>query len=163
MRYVHDEISDNYRFTNLQAAVGLAQLEKLDEHIKKKREIGKRYMDCLNGISGIKLPVERTEYAENIYWVFGLVLSESVSIGARDMVKVLHDRGIGARTFFWCIHEQPVYKRSGLFSDECYPIAQMLARYGLYLPCGLGIQTGMVNQVANILKLVLEEKKWLET
>ena len=75
-RYVHDEISDNYRFTNLQAAVGLAQLERLDEFVDKKRNMGKFYTEHLAGIKGIKLPIAETEYAENIYWVYGLVLAK---------------------------------------------------------------------------------------
>ena len=69
VRYVHDEISDNYRFTNLQAAVGLAQLERLDEFVKRKREMGKYYTERLQDVEGLILTMEKTAYADNIYWV----------------------------------------------------------------------------------------------
>ena len=73
VRYVHDEISDNYRFTNLQAAVGLAQLERLDEFVGKKRRMGSYYTEKLREIDGLILPLEKTDYADNIYWVYGIV------------------------------------------------------------------------------------------
>ena len=72
VRYVHDEISDNYRFTNLQAAVGLAQLERLDEFVRKKRQMGRYYTERLSDITGLILPIEKTDYADNIYWVYGI-------------------------------------------------------------------------------------------
>ena len=108
-RYVHDEISDNYRFTNLQAAVGLAQLERLDEFIERKREMGRYYTEHFKGVEGLILPVERTAYSENIYWVYGLVLDNSIQTNNREVQKLLSDEGIGSRTFFWGMHEQPVY------------------------------------------------------
>ena len=80
VRYIHDEISDNYRFTNLQAAVGLAQLERLDEFVIKKRKMGKYYTKNLKNIDGLILPIERTEYADNIYWVYGLVLQKDIQV-----------------------------------------------------------------------------------
>ena len=78
VRYIHDEISDNYRFTNLQAAVGLAQLERLNEFVAKKRYMGRYYTERLNGIKGLMLPIEKTDYADNIYWVYGIVLDLSL-------------------------------------------------------------------------------------
>lgn len=137
VRYVHDEISDNYRFTNLQAAVGLAQLERLEEFIQMKRDMGKFYTEHLQGVKGLKLPIDHTTYAENIYWVYGLVLDENINIDNREMQKILANEGIGTRTFFWCMHEQPVYQNMGLFVGERYKNAEYLARKGFYIPSGL--------------------------
>ena len=100
VRYVHDEISDNYRFTNLQAAVGLAQLERLDEFIQKKRDMGKYYTEKLQGVKGIQLPIEKTSYADNIYWVYGILLKEEIKVDNRQIQKLLASEGIGTRTFF---------------------------------------------------------------
>ena len=147
IRYVHDEISDNYRFTNMQAAVGLAQLERLEEFIEIKRNMGKFYTEELRGVKGLRLPVEKTSYADNIYWVYGLVLDEDINIDNRQMQKLLANEGVGARTFFWCMHEQPVYQKKGLFAGEKYQNAEYLARKGFYIPSGLALNKEQMSQV----------------
>ena len=149
VRYVHDEISDNYRFTNLQAAVGLAQLERLDEFIERKRRMGCYYTEKLKEIDGLLLPIERTDYAENIYWVYGLVLKEDIPADNRKVQQLLAEEGIGSRTFFWCMHEQPVYRRRGLFEGETYPNAEYLARKGFYIPSGLALTEGQMMEVVS--------------
>lgn len=157
VRYVHDEISDNYRFTNLQAAVGLAQLERLSEFVAKKREMGKFYTENLSGIKGIKLPIAKTDYADNIYWVYGIVLDEDVETSNREIVKKLASEGIGARTFFWCMHEQPVYEKQGLFVNEKYKTAEYLSRKGFYIPSGLSLTKEQMKMVAGKVRKVMVE------
>lgn len=157
VRYIHDEISDNYRFTNLQAAVGLAQLERLDEFVAKKREMGKYYTERLKDIKGLILPIEKTEYADNIYWVYGIVIDKTVSIDNRTMQKLLAGEGIGTRTFFWCMHEQPVYKNRKLFVNETYPAAEYLARKGFYIPSGLALTQEKMEQVILGIKNVIQK------
>lgn len=147
VRYVHDEISDNYRFTNLQAAVGLAQLERLDEFIERKREMGRYYTECLKSIKGLILPIEKTDYADNIYWVYGIVLDRDIQTDNKTVQKRLGEAGIGSRTFFWCMHEQPVYRNIGLFSNEAYPNAEYLARKGFYIPSGLALTKEQMDEV----------------
>jgi perosamine synthetase len=136
-RFVHHEIGWNYRMTNMQAALGLAQLEKIDTHIKKKRAIGYAYNKGLQNLKGFQLPLVKTNYAENIYWVYALV-AETESM-QEAMVKKLNDAKIGTRPFFWCMHEQPVFLEMGLFKNESYPVAEKLARNGFYVPSGLGL------------------------
>lgn len=147
VRYVHDEISDNYRFTNLQAAVGLAQLERLDEFVKKKREMGRYYSNELRNIKGLILPIERTDYAENIYWVYGILLDRDIKSDNKTLQKLLAEEGIGSRTFFWCMHEQPVYQKQGMFAGETYPNAEYLARKGFYIPSGLALTKEQMDKV----------------
>lgn len=147
VRYVHDEISDNYRFTNLQAAVGLAQLERLDEFIERKREMGRYYTEHLKEIKGLILPIEKTDYADNIYWVYGIVLNKDIQADNKTVQKLLAEEGIGSRTFFWCMHEQPVYRNVGLFLDETYPNAEYLARKGFYIPSGLALTKDQMDEV----------------
>lgn len=156
LRYVHEEISDNYRFTNLQAAVGLAQLERLDEFVEKKRRMGARYTELLSDIKGITLPSQSNKHADNIYWVYGIVLGDDISVDNRTMVKLLGERGIGCRTFFWCMHEQPVYRNRGMYLDDHYPNAEKLARRGFYIPSGLGLTDEQLETVARSVKKVLE-------
>lgn len=147
IRYVHDEISDNYRFTNLQAAIGLAQLERLDEFIARKRVMGQYYTEQLKDIEGLILPVEKTDYADNIYWVYGIVLDKQIHADNRTVQKLLAKEGIGSRTFFWCMHEQPVYQKRGLFLNETYPAAEYLARKGFYIPSGLALTMEQMERV----------------
>ena len=147
VRYVHDEISDNYRFTNLQAAVGLAQLERLEEFVERKRKMGNYYTERLKNIDGLILPIQKTDYAENIYWVYGIVLDKHIQADNKTMQKLLTDEGIGSRTFFWCMHEQPIYQRQGLFKDEVYTNAEYLARKGFYIPSGLALTTDQMERV----------------
>lgn len=158
VRYVHDEISDNYRFTNLQAAIGLAQLERLDENVNKKRKIGAYYTEALEGVVGITLPISRTEYADNIYWVYGIVIDNDIDVDNRKIQELLKQHGIGTRTFFWCMHEQPVYMKEGLFRGEKYPNAEFLSRKGIYLPSGLALSEEQMYRVVDAVKTVFESE-----
>jgi perosamine synthetase len=144
-RFVHYELGWNYRMTNLQAALGLAQLERIDFHIEKKRNIGTAYQNGLNGVRGFQLPLASTDYAENIYWIFGLI-AESIELKNYTIEK-LTKLQIGTRPFFWCMHEQPVFQNMGLFKGEKYPIAENMARCGFYLPSGLGLSELEIKEV----------------
>lgn len=155
-RFVHDELGFNFRMTNLQAALGLAQLERLDEFVGKKRAIGKFYTEKLKDIKSIQLPLEKTDYAENIYWVFGIILKDEIDFDAAEMMKKLETHGVGSRPFFWPMHEQPVFKKMGLFKNENYPVAEKIARRGFYIPSGLGVTRDQVSRVVDVLKEILK-------
>ena len=146
-RFVHYELGWNYRMTNLQAALGLAQLEKIDFNVEKKREIGRAYQKGLRDIKGFQLPLESTDYSDNIYWIFGLV-AESEELKNQTIEKLTKFQ-IGTRPFFWCMHEQPVFQNMDLFQGENYPVAENMARCGFYLPSGLGISGAEISEVIN--------------
>jgi perosamine synthetase len=154
-RFVHEELGWNYRITNLQAALGLAQLEQLDKHVTIKRAIGNKYQTLLADTPNIQLPLKRTDYAENIYWVFGLVLNESLTLEAEEVMKQLAKKGIGCRPFFWSMHEQPVFNKMGLFQDEKYPVSDKLGRRGFYIPSGLGLTKEQMEKTIVALKTLL--------
>jgi perosamine synthetase len=154
-RFVHEELGWNFRMTNLQAALGLAQLERLDEFVGRKRRSFARYMALLADVDGIQLPVACTEYADNINWVFGVVLDDDVSFDAAVAMKRLADLGIGTRPFFWPMHEQPVFRRMGLFAGERYPQAERIARRGFYLPSGLALTDEQIVRVAEAVRQIL--------
>ena len=155
-RFVHDELGWNLRMTNLQAAVGLAQLERLDEFVRRKRAMGKSYTDLLQSVHQLQLPLPRTDYADNIYWVYGVVLDESVDFDAKEAMKRLGTRGIGTRPFFWGMHEQPVFRRLGYFRGERYPVAEKLARRGFYLPSGLALTKSQMERSAGAVKALFD-------
>ena len=154
-RFVHDELGWNFRMTNLQAAVGVAQLERLDEFVARKRQSFARYTQLLSGIEGIQLPVACTEYADNINWVFGIVLDDEVPFDAEEAIRRLAALGVGARPFFWPMHEQPVFKRMGLFTGDRHPNAERIARRGFYLPSGLALTDDQVASVADAVRRIL--------
>lgn len=156
-RYVHDEIGWNYRMSNLQAAIGLAQIERIEQHVQKKREMGRLYNELLKNISWIQTPLAKIEYAENIYWVYGIVLHDFLNVDNDEIMSKLRARNIGTRPFFWPMHEQPVLKRMGLFMNESYPIAERIARKGFYLPSGLTLTNDNIEYIVNSLKEVLLE------
>ena len=146
-RFVHERLGWNLRMTNLQAALGLAQLERLDEFIARKRAMGAAYTERLSGSPGLQLPLPATEYADNIYWVYGLVLDDEVPFDAAKAMQRLAQQGIGTRPFFWPMHEQPVLRGMGLFVGEEYPVAEGLARRGFYLPSGLALTEAQQERV----------------
>ena len=152
-RFVHDELGWNFRITNLQAAIGLAQLERFDEAINKKRLIGEIYNANLDGINGIQLPLAHTNYAENIYWVYTIVLKNGQT--AETLMKALKDKGIGSRPFFYGMHNQPVFKKMGLFKNEHYPVADFIAQHGFYIPSGLGLDVDQIPYISESLKAAL--------
>ena len=154
-RFVHDELGWNYRMTNLQAALGVAQLEQLDGFVARKRAMGARYTSLLADVPGIQLPITQTNYANNIYWVYPIVLDQKLGITARDMMRRLSAAGIGSRPFFWPIHEQPVFRKAGLFADEHHPVAERIARFGFYIPSGMALTEGQIDRVADALKKAL--------
>ncbi|HTE33381.1 MAG TPA: DegT/DnrJ/EryC1/StrS family aminotransferase [Chryseolinea sp.] len=151
-RFIHYELGWNYRMTNMQAALGVAQLEKIGDHLHKKRETGRIYNDGLRGIKGFQLPLESTPYAENIYWVYALVADSEER--CNSTVKKLSEAQIGTRPFFWCMHEQPVFQSMGLFKNEKYPHAEKIARNGFYLPSGLGLSKEDIGTVIDTLKRI---------
>ncbi len=154
-RFVHSELGWNLRMSNVQAALGVAQIERINEFIVKKRSMGKAYTALLSDVQEILLPTEKTDYADNIYWVYGIVLKKQMKCKATLIMDKLKKRGIGTRPFFWCMHEQPVFKKMGLFKNERYPVAERLARMGFYLPSGLALKEKQINIVGNALKDII--------
>jgi perosamine synthetase len=154
-RFVHEELGWNYRLSNLQAAVGVAQLERLDEFVARKRWMGQAYLEQLADIPGLQLPLAQTPYAENIFWVFGVVLGESVPFDAADGMRKLAALGIGTRPFFWPMHEQPVFRKIGLFADAVHPFAERLARRGFYLPSGLALTEKQIERVVAAVREIM--------
>ncbi len=153
-RFVHEELGWNYRMTNMQAAIGLAQLEKLDQHIIRKRQIGHRYAEQLQGMEGIQLPLSKTDYSNNIFWVFGMLL-DPAKIATDELASRLAERKIGSRPFFWPMHWQPVFEKMGWFVDQRFPVAERMARQGIYLPSGLGLIDSEIDYICGTLKSLL--------
>lgn len=156
-RFVHEELGWNFRMSNLQAALGVAQLERLDEFVARKRRLGQLYTELLSSVSGLQLPVPQTDYATNIYWVYGVVLQDDVPFDAKEAMRRLGEYKIGTRPFFWSMHEQPVFRKMGWFEGESCPVAERLARRGFYLPSGLALTNEQLERVAQAVREILNQ------
>ncbi|MBU3604123.1 DegT/DnrJ/EryC1/StrS aminotransferase family protein [Polynucleobacter sp. AP-Kaivos-20-H2] len=154
-RFIHERLGWNLRLTNLQAAIGVAQLERLDEFTKRKQLMGRQYTELLGGISGVQLPLARTDYADNIYWVYGLVLNEDLGINAETAMQKLLDKGVGCRPFFYPMHQQPVMKNKGFFKGESFPVAEHMYKNGFYIPSGIALTEDQIQQVSKKVREVL--------
>ena len=154
-RFLHYDLGWNYRFTNLQAAIGLAQLEKLNLFIIKKRSVGKIYNKELSKIKIFSVPFNKKKYAKNIYWVYGLVLKKNSPISLNTFMKSLKRYGIETRNFFWPLHQQPILKKMGFFKNVKLPVAEYLSKNGLYLPTGLAITSAQQKYVIDKIKKII--------
>ena len=152
-RFLHEQLGHNFRLTNLQAAVGLAQVERIDEVVARKREIGQRYGEALRDLP-IVLPTE-APWARSVYWMVGLVLDDTVDFDAAELAVKLRDLDVDTRPFFLGMHEQPAFHDRGLFMDERHPVAETIARRGLYLPSGVALTDEQLDQVVAAVRQVL--------
>jgi len=154
-RFYHTELGYNFRLTNLQAALGLAQMERLAQIIEKKRWMGPAYTERLKDIEVLQLPVEEP-WARQVYWMYSVVLDESSGMDAVEFARRLQDMGIQTRPFFLGMHEQPVFHDRGLYLNEHYPVAERIARQGLYLPSGLALTEDQLDEVCNAVHQILK-------
>ena len=144
-RFLHEELGHNYRFTNIQAALGLAQLEKIEQVVDRKRNMAARYNRGLSGLP-VQTPVQRP-WAKSVYWMYGFVIDDKVGFDAKELAKRLRASGVETRPFFLGIHGQPVLKKMGLFENISLPITERIARQGLYLPSGQAITDEQIDYV----------------
>jgi perosamine synthetase len=144
--YWHDVIGFNYRMTNLQAAVGVAQLEKIDTLIKKKRQVAEWYSEALEELqkdAKIILPLEMP-WAKNVYWMYSILLSHKLGITRDELTAELNERGIETRPLFYPLHVMPPYQNNGHF-----PIAEDISKRGLNLPSGFNLQKTEINEICD--------------
>ena len=156
-RFVHEELGWNYRITSLQAALGIAQINKLEKNVIKKRKIGNLYRKYLENNKNVILPIKKTNYARNIYWVFGLILKKNSLKDISFIMESLKKSGIGTRPFFWPVHLQPVFKKKGWFKNEVYPNSEYMANNGFYLPSGLSLKEIEIEYICEKLNTILQD------
>jgi perosamine synthetase len=130
-RYWFPIIGYNYRMTNIQAALGLAQLEKIDWHIERRREVAHWYQERMVNLEGVKYQPE-LPWAKHVYWMNSLVLAEHHGIDRDSLIRELAIRGIETRPFFYPMHVLPPYR--SLDALPKFQVADCLSKMGLNLP-----------------------------
>lgn len=153
-RFLHEELGYNYRLTNIQAAIGVAQVERMDDILARKRHMGSLYNEGLGGIAGLQLPVQR-DWARINYWMYAVVLDDRRGMDAFAFADALKKKGVETRPFFLGMHEQPAFHDRGLFKGQKLPVTERLYRQGLYLPSGLAITEAQIAEVVGAVKEVL--------
>ena len=155
-RFYHTEIGYNFRMTNLQAAVGLAQLEQIDRLIDRKRRIGRYYRECMADITGIRFQTEKP-WARPVHWMVAVELDQETGINAETFQRRLSKKGIGSRPFFLGLHTQPVLQKLNLgFDPDGFPKADQAYRYGCYLPSGMALTESQVDRVCKAVREALK-------
>lgn len=150
-RFLHTDLGFNYRMMNIQAAIGKAQFEKINELIERRRAHAHLYNSLLKDIEGIRLPVEK-EWAKNVYWMYSIMVGDEFGMSRDELMSRLREREIDTRTFFIPMHQQPVFKSLGLFRQENYPIAEEISQRGLYLPSGSGLTTEQIEYICQVIE-----------
>jgi perosamine synthetase len=156
-RFIHAVSGMNYRLTNIQAAIGLAQTEKLDFAVARKREIAGAYLEHLRGIEQITLPVERPG-ARNVYWMFSILINDNFGMTKDEVMAALKARGVDTRSFFYPMSQQPALRGDGPHFPDLRgsrPVSADIARRGLYLPSGIGLNADQVHLCAETLKSLI--------
>jgi perosamine synthetase len=147
-KYWHDVVGFNYRMTNLQAAIGVAQLGKIEKIIDIKRGNANLYNSLLKGVNGITLPGEE-KWARNVYWMYSILVEDEYGISRDDLMKKLEDKGIESRPLFYPIHTMPPYKHTGNF-----PIAEALSKKGVSLPSSAKLKR---EEIEKICKCIVQQ------
>jgi len=147
-RYWFPVIGFNYRMTNIEAAIGLAQLENISRFLEKRRLIARWYNEHLKNIPGILLPVEK-EYALHSYWMYTILVEKGFGRDRDETMDMLQQNGVETRPIFYPMHVMPVYKQdSGML--KC---AEEIASKGMNLPTFYDIREDDVEFIASLLKM----------
>ncbi len=155
-RFLHREWGHNYRFTNVAAALGCAQIERLPSTIEKRRDMGRLYTQGLQDVPGLQLPVEKT-WARHVFWVYALQLSDDVPADAADFGASLKAQGVDWRPAFVPLHEQPVLNDMGIGVGESFPVAEKAARRAFYIPSGTPLTNGQIERVIEVVRGAMRE------
>jgi perosamine synthetase len=147
-RFIHEEIGFNYRMTNLQAAVGLAQLQHLDEAVEAKIAIAREYSVRLRHVPGITIPPD-SNWAPNVYWVYGILIEDAYGLDRKTVQAELKCQGIETRRFFHPLHRQPIIPKAGI--REAFPMSARISERGMYLPSYIDMDSATIERVADCL------------
>lgn len=152
-RFVHNEVGFNYRMTNIQAALGVAQMERATELLKGRVSNAPRYEAELNGVKGITLAPD-CPYGTSVYWMYGILVDEGeFGRGKDEVMKLLREAGVETRPFFYPMHMQPVFRSNpDIDCNGKYPISEQLYTEGFYLPSSSHLTDEQIKEISAKLK-----------
>jgi perosamine synthetase len=156
-RYWHDFVGFNYRMTNIQAAIGCAQLERLDEFVQLKRKMAAVYNKGLGSLKYFTLPPEK-EWAFNGYWLYTTIVDEKAGVSRDELIEKLMKNGIETRPVFYPLHEMPPY-RQYVRNGQTFPVTDHLSRYGISLPSSVTITNEEQQSIINAVNAIYNTRK----
>ena len=148
-RYWHPVVGYNYRMMNLPAAIGLAQLEQIEQQLEIRSQIARLYTERLRNLAGISLQVEQP-WARHVYWMFSIVLDPDIWPERDAVMKMLGEQGIETRPIFYPAHSMPPYLPSGV--GEIFPVAERLSANGISLPTWAGLTEADIDRICRTLE-----------
>jgi perosamine synthetase len=152
--YEHEDVGFNYRMSNLHAAIGLAQVEKLDDYVEMRRQVSQWYHKHLD-IPGVIFQPELPD-CKNVYWMNALVIDPNIlGLSREDLLAKLKKNGVDSRTFFVGMNRQPSLIKLGCQCDGTYPISDQIAKNGFYLPSGSGLEEGDIMYICDVFKSII--------
>jgi len=160
-RFLHQEVGFNYRLTNIQAALGLAQVEKLDQLVEARIKNAKLYNQLLENVEGITTPPEK-EWAKNVYWMYGILIQDSFGMSMPELRKELLKKGVDSRTFFIGMHKQPAYQSDNSnYPDTSgyFPDSDELEKKGLYLPSSSHLAKKQIEYIVFTIKEIQQNAR----
>jgi perosamine synthetase len=150
-RFLHEHAGHNFRMTGYQAAMGLAQLDRIDFVLAEKRRVAHTYDRLLEDVRGIVTPVE-LDWARNVYWMYGIVVTEEFPLSRDELIAYLAEREIESRTFFCPMNMQPFLCRQPGFREVQCPVAERLWERGMYIPCGIDLPDETLAEIVDVIR-----------
>ena len=158
LEFVHGAVGYNYRLTNIQAALGVAQLERLDEYIGIKRRIAETYAEALRDVPGIT-PMREAEWAFSVFWMFTILIDEAqFGMDSRALLRYLDTAQVQTRPLWQPIHLSPAHR--GKRATDC-TIAERLNRNAISLPCSVGLRESDQQRVIELIKARNSKLLWM--
>ena len=156
-RFNHDDIGWNYRMTNIQATLGISQLNRIKKIVKNRHSIGLQYYERLKKNKNIFMPEPEKHFAKNIYWVVAvLIVNKRIKLDAKKVMQKLNKLGIGTRPFFWPMHKQKVLKNLKMRNSPKFTNSEYISKYGFYLPSSLSLKTSEIEYICKKVNLILK-------
>lgn len=151
-RFYHEVAAYNFRMTGMQAALGLAQLSKIDRFIAEKRRVAATYNELLGNLPGIQTPAELPD-AFNVYWMYAIVIRSEFGRTRDELADILLNQGIETRTFFCPMNMQPFLRAQKDYREVACPVAEGLWRDGFYLPSANQLDRSTIARVCEAIAL----------
>ena len=145
-RYRHTVLGYNYRMTNIQAALGVAQMERIKYILERKRKIALAYHKALKNLIGVTLPPE-AKWAKNVFWMYSILIDdEKFGMSRDELMARLESKGIETRPIFPPVNSQPIYN-----TGQNLPIAERLASQGINLPSSINLTQRDITRIADLI------------
>lgn len=151
-RYWHEDVGYNYRMTNIQAAIGVAQMERVEEFVGKKKAIAGSYDNALGNMRGIRIP-PRTSWGVNSYWLYTIIVDSTEAMERDEMIAKLLLNGIETRPVFFPLHAMPPYQKHA--KGKSFPVTDYLSRNGMSLPSAVSLSSEDVQHVVSSIRSIL--------